>query len=72
MESKHILWANIHMKQQYADKEVLNEWLCHVDLLSEVKKFMIVVQDQVLASRNYRKVNLKNVGIIDRLAKFMQ
>lgn len=44
--------------QQYVDK-VSNKWLSHVDVFIETEGFMIVIQNQVIATGNDRKVILK-------------
>jgi len=53
------------MEQPHIDKEASNAWLTRGELFSETEGFMMAIQDQVVATRNYRKCILKDNTVED-------
>lgn len=50
------------LNQTYVDKESSNAWLRRGELFPETEAFMLAIQDQVIATRNYRKYIIKDIG----------
>lgn len=47
------------LKQPHLNEEVSNAWLTRGQLFSETEGFFMAIQDRVIATKNYRKVILK-------------
>ena len=50
------------LNQGQIDKTASNSWLKRGELFPETEGFMIAIQDQVIATRNYRKHIMKEIG----------
>lgn len=48
------------LSQQYVDKDKSNEWLKRGELFPESEGFMLAIQDQIIATRNFRKFIIKD------------
>ncbi|CAG4934599.1 unnamed protein product [Colias eurytheme] len=49
-----------HLCQAHVDKEKSNEWIRRGDLFPETEGFMLAIQDEVIATRNYIKHIIKD------------
>ncbi|XP_030765588.1 uncharacterized protein LOC115889668 [Sitophilus oryzae] len=54
------------LNQTYVDQDASNKWLSQADLFLETEGFMLSIQDQVIATRNYRKFILKEPNVVDQ------
>lgn len=50
------------LSQAHVDKEASNAWLKRGELFPETEAFMLAIQDQVIATRNYRKYIIKDLN----------
>lgn len=48
--------------QEHIDKEALNYWFTHGELYPQTKVFVMAIQDQVIATKNYLKPIIKDPG----------
>ncbi|KAL4702733.1 hypothetical protein ACJJTC_001478 [Scirpophaga incertulas] len=51
-----------HLGQPHVDKDKSNEWLKRGELFPETEGFMLAIQDEVKATRNYRKHIIKDIN----------
>lgn len=60
---------SLELSQQHVDLIASNSWLTHADMFTETEGFMLAIQDQVIATMNYRKYILKEAGVSDLCRK---
>lgn len=53
------------LDQEHIDRDASNAWLKHTDLQAETEGFIMSIQDQVVATRNYRKYIIKDATVRD-------
>ena len=51
--------------QDDVDSKASNYWLTHGDLFPETEGFVIAIQDQVIATKNYHKHIIKDPNVTD-------
>ncbi|KAJ0173873.1 hypothetical protein K1T71_011022 [Dendrolimus kikuchii] len=59
-----------HLKdldQQHIDKEASNKWLYSAGLFPETEGFISAIQDQIIATKNYRKFIIKDPSVSNDL-----
>ena len=65
-KQKHDRYYRALQKNEDIDKEVSSRWLRTAGLFSKTEGFMMVIQDQVVATKNHRKTVMKDEGIEDK------
>jgi len=57
------------LQSPYVDKQASCTWLQKGSIYPETEGFAIAIQDQVIATNNYKKVILKEAEVVDRCRK---
>lgn len=54
---------------KYVDKEASNAWLARAGLFPETEGFMLAIQDEVIATKNYRKHIIKDRSVLNDMCR---
>lgn len=58
------------LADKYVDKEASNAWLTRAGLFPETEGFMLAIQDEVIATKNYKKHIIKDRTVSNDMCRF--
>lgn len=57
------------LAEKFVDKEASNAWLSRAGLFPETEGFMLAIQDEVIATKNYKKHIIKDKSVLNDMCR---